>query len=306
MRQGDMVWCRTTISCCCPLMLRRSSREVNSRELHHSASWSTSDTVSTGTLLQLQDDDLLAAPSTYDSLRGGRSSSPPADDEGDYEGRDSASRSNATPLAAVSAPAMAPAVEARSRSASSFTLPLPLFRDLPKSCPCVARSCSASSTATSSASHTYDYARHFLSSCTRILGLPTMPNGAEFEGRYVHVGTYPIGTNRASRRRSAARERQGTHQESATTFRGGQDHRWCRPSRLHQGRASKLHALETFFAGSSGVGGQGGPRPSRRTVASDVEEYQKSARYGQRSWSDASTGDLERSSRCRSTSCIAR
>lgn len=25
--------------------------------------------------------------------------------------------------------------------------------------------------------HTYDYARHFLSSCARILGLPTMPNG---------------------------------------------------------------------------------------------------------------------------------
>ncbi len=41
--------------------------------------------------------------------------------------------------------------------------------------------------------HTYDYARHFLSACTRILGLPTMPNGAEFEGRYVHVGAYPIG-----------------------------------------------------------------------------------------------------------------
>ncbi|KAK4684050.1 hypothetical protein P7C73_g6155, partial [Tremellales sp. Uapishka_1] len=41
--------------------------------------------------------------------------------------------------------------------------------------------------------HTYDYARHFLSSCTRILGLPTMPNGIEFEGRYTQVGTYPIG-----------------------------------------------------------------------------------------------------------------
>ncbi|KZV87086.1 glycosyltransferase family 20 protein [Exidia glandulosa HHB12029] len=41
--------------------------------------------------------------------------------------------------------------------------------------------------------HTYDYARHFLSSCTRILGLPTMPNGVEFEGRYAHVGTFPIG-----------------------------------------------------------------------------------------------------------------
>ncbi|KAI8821483.1 glycosyltransferase family 20-domain-containing protein [Fimicolochytrium jonesii] len=41
--------------------------------------------------------------------------------------------------------------------------------------------------------HTYDYARHFLSSCTRILGLHTMPNGVEFEGRIVHVGTFPIG-----------------------------------------------------------------------------------------------------------------
>ncbi|QRV75072.1 glycosyltransferase family 20 protein [Ceratobasidium sp. AG-Ba] len=41
--------------------------------------------------------------------------------------------------------------------------------------------------------HTYDYARHFLSSCTRILGVPTMPNGIEFEGRYSQVGTFPIG-----------------------------------------------------------------------------------------------------------------
>lgn len=41
--------------------------------------------------------------------------------------------------------------------------------------------------------HTYDYARHFLSSCTRILGLPTMPNAVEFEGRQTHIGTFPIG-----------------------------------------------------------------------------------------------------------------
>ncbi|CAG8479648.1 5800_t:CDS:10 [Acaulospora colombiana] len=41
--------------------------------------------------------------------------------------------------------------------------------------------------------HTYDYARHFLSSCTRILGLSTMPNSADYEGRHVHVGTFPIG-----------------------------------------------------------------------------------------------------------------
>ncbi|KAI8902469.1 glycosyltransferase family 20-domain-containing protein [Globomyces pollinis-pini] len=41
--------------------------------------------------------------------------------------------------------------------------------------------------------HTYDYARHFLSSCTRILGLHTMPNGVAYEGRVIFVGTFPIG-----------------------------------------------------------------------------------------------------------------
>ncbi|CAG8455562.1 11472_t:CDS:2 [Ambispora leptoticha] len=41
--------------------------------------------------------------------------------------------------------------------------------------------------------HTYDYVRHFLSSCTRILGLSTMPNAIDYEGRHVHVGTFPIG-----------------------------------------------------------------------------------------------------------------
>ncbi|KAJ2523531.1 Trehalose-6-P synthase/phosphatase complex synthase subunit [Coemansia sp. RSA 1939] len=41
--------------------------------------------------------------------------------------------------------------------------------------------------------HTYDYARHFLSSCTRILGLQTTPDVVETDTRMVHVGTFPIG-----------------------------------------------------------------------------------------------------------------
>ena len=41
--------------------------------------------------------------------------------------------------------------------------------------------------------HTYDYARHFLSSCSRILGLTTTPNGVDFHGRIVTVGAFPIG-----------------------------------------------------------------------------------------------------------------
>ncbi|CAD0094704.1 unnamed protein product [Aureobasidium mustum] len=41
--------------------------------------------------------------------------------------------------------------------------------------------------------HTYDYARHFLSSCSRILQLPTTPNTVEFQGKVVTVGAFPIG-----------------------------------------------------------------------------------------------------------------
>ena len=41
--------------------------------------------------------------------------------------------------------------------------------------------------------HTYDYARHFLSSVERVLGVATMPNGVEYRGRNVNVGAFPIG-----------------------------------------------------------------------------------------------------------------
>lgn len=41
--------------------------------------------------------------------------------------------------------------------------------------------------------HTYDYARHFLSACARILGLATTPNGVEFQGKLITVGAFPIG-----------------------------------------------------------------------------------------------------------------
>ena len=41
--------------------------------------------------------------------------------------------------------------------------------------------------------HTYDYARHFLTSCTRILGSNTSPTSVDFNGRLVKVGAYPVG-----------------------------------------------------------------------------------------------------------------
>ncbi|KAI1003370.1 Alpha,alpha-trehalose-phosphate synthase [Podosphaera aphanis] len=41
--------------------------------------------------------------------------------------------------------------------------------------------------------HTYDYARHFLSSCSGILEKPTTPNGVEYLGKNITVAAFPIG-----------------------------------------------------------------------------------------------------------------
>ena len=40
---------------------------------------------------------------------------------------------------------------------------------------------------------TYSYARHFISSCTRVLGLESSPKGVEYKGNVVQVGIFPIG-----------------------------------------------------------------------------------------------------------------
>ncbi|KAJ6577150.1 glycosyltransferase family 20 protein [Mycena capillaripes] len=96
--------------------------------------------------------------------------------------------------------------------------------------------------------HTYDYARHFLSSCTRILALPTMPNGVEFEGRLAHVGTFPIGIEPGSFIENLQREpvmsriRQLESRFSGVKVIVGVD-------RLDyiKGVPQKLHALELFL-----------------------------------------------------------
>ncbi|URE34328.1 Glycosyltransferase family 20 [Musa troglodytarum] len=41
--------------------------------------------------------------------------------------------------------------------------------------------------------HTYDYARHFVSACTRILGLEGTPEGVEDQGMLTRVAAFPIG-----------------------------------------------------------------------------------------------------------------
>ncbi|KAL1308869.1 hypothetical protein AAHE18_17G136300 [Arachis hypogaea] len=41
--------------------------------------------------------------------------------------------------------------------------------------------------------HTYDYARHFVSACTRILGLEGTSEGVEDQGKLTRVAAFPFG-----------------------------------------------------------------------------------------------------------------
>ena len=43
--------------------------------------------------------------------------------------------------------------------------------------------------------HIYDYARHFMSSCRRLIGVDAPEMSIEYDGRIVHVGIYPIGVD---------------------------------------------------------------------------------------------------------------
>ncbi|ORZ33533.1 glycosyltransferase family 20-domain-containing protein [Catenaria anguillulae PL171] len=44
---------------------------------------------------------------------------------------------------------------------------------------------------------TYSYARHFVSCCTRVLGLESSPTGVDFHGHHVAIGIFPIGIDAA-------------------------------------------------------------------------------------------------------------
>ncbi|TKY90660.1 hypothetical protein EX895_000658 [Sporisorium graminicola] len=276
-RQGDMVWVQDYHLMLLPLMLRtliegsEQQGATSQRELEH---------VRNGVdgTLQLQDDDLLAAPSAYDSLRGGRPSSPPrrGDDgnDSDYEGRDAAYRNNSNTTGRGLGTSDGSSGRGSIKIGFFLHTPFPsseIYRILPVRreillgilhCDLIGF-------------HTYDYARHFLSSCTRILGLPTMPNGAEFEGRYVHVGTYPIGIEPSQfedgLERESVKERIKSLQRR---FEGVKIIVGVDRLDYIKGVPQKLHALETFLQDHPEWVGKvvlvQVAVPSRQ----DVEEYQ--------------------------------
>ncbi|KAJ1031094.1 hypothetical protein NDA18_002313 [Ustilago nuda] len=273
-RQGDMVWVQDYHLMLLPLMLRtliegsEQQGPTSQRELEH---------VGHGVdgTLQLQDDDPLAAPATdrYDSIRGARPSTPPEDNKDDYTGRGDAARST---IATGRGLGTSDGTSGRASIKIGFFLHTPfpsseIYRILPVRreillgilhCDLIGF-------------HTYDYARHFLSSCTRILGIPTMPNGAEFEGRYVHVGTYPIGIEpnqfEEGLERDSVKERIKSLQRR---FEGVKIIVGVDRLDYIKGVPQKLHALETFLQDHPEWVGKvvlvQVAVPSRQ----DVEEYQ--------------------------------
>lgn len=123
--------------------------------------------------------------------------------------------------------------------------------------------------------HTYDYVRHFLSSCSRILGLPTFPNGADFRGRRVQVRTYPIGIEPQQFEEALTREPvQNRIAALARRFEGVKIIVGVDRLDYIKGLPQKLQGLETFF--------EDHPEWIGRTVLvqiavpsrQDVEEYQ--------------------------------
>lgn len=96
--------------------------------------------------------------------------------------------------------------------------------------------------------HTYDYARHFLSSCTRIMGLAVLPNGVQYGDRYVHCGTFPIGIEPSQFIETLAKPNVIERIEQLKKrFEGVKI--ICGVDRLDyiKGVPQKLHALEVFL-----------------------------------------------------------
>ncbi|XP_057451088.1 alpha,alpha-trehalose-phosphate synthase [UDP-forming] 1-like isoform X2 [Lotus japonicus] len=96
--------------------------------------------------------------------------------------------------------------------------------------------------------HTYDYARHFVSACTRILGLEGTPEGVEDQGKLTRVTAFPIGID-SERFRGALDlpEVQGHIKEFQERFKGRKIMLGVDRLDMIKGIPQKLLAFEKFL-----------------------------------------------------------
>lgn len=123
--------------------------------------------------------------------------------------------------------------------------------------------------------HTYDYARHFLSACSRIVGIHATPKGIQLENHFVSIGVFPIGIEPAQfSDRLKGDETQTRLKDLAAKFKGKKLIVGVDRLDYIKGMPHKLLAIEKFFVKY--------PQYSKDTVLvqigvpsrTGVEEYQ--------------------------------
>eukprot|EP00761_Pharyngomonas_kirbyi_P012577 gb/GECH01012604.1/.p1 GENE.gb/GECH01012604.1/~~gb/GECH01012604.1/.p1 ORF type:complete len:748 (+),score=160.27 gb/GECH01012604.1/:1-2244(+) len=96
--------------------------------------------------------------------------------------------------------------------------------------------------------HTFEYQRHFLKTCTRLLGVENAPNGVRYQGRFVSVCTDPVGIDPDKfHNKLISSEVMNRVEELRQTFRGRKIILGVDRLDYIKGVPHKLRGLERFF-----------------------------------------------------------
>ncbi|WOL14646.1 alpha,alpha-trehalose-phosphate synthase [Canna indica] len=124
--------------------------------------------------------------------------------------------------------------------------------------------------------HTYDYARHFVSACTRILGLEGTPEGVEDQGRLTRVAAFPIGIDSDRFKRALELPAVKEHiNELTQRFRGRKVMLGVDRLDMIKGIPQKILAFEKFLEENSAWRDKVVLLQIAVPTRTDVPEYQK-------------------------------
>lgn len=124
--------------------------------------------------------------------------------------------------------------------------------------------------------HTYDYARHFVSACTRILGFEGTPEGVEDQGRLTRVAAFPIGIDSERFIRALEIHPVQVHiKELQETFAGRKVMLGVDRLDMIKGIPQKLLAFEKFLEENSDWRGKVVLLQIAVPTRTDVPEYQR-------------------------------
>ena len=102
--------------------------------------------------------------------------------------------------------------------------------------------------------HTYDYARHFVSACSRILGFEGTPEGVEDNGNFTRVAAFPIGIDPSRFTQALETERVQAHiHELRQRFQGRKVMLGVDRLDMIKGIPQKLLGFEKFLSELQGV-----------------------------------------------------